>query len=97
MDKDRKYAICEDCKKEMKPGNGCLYTHLIIDGKRHKRIKAGDPLDFIPDMSKDETCHDCNVGVGQYHHSNCDAERCPDCHMQLLGCDCNVTHIEMVR
>jgi hypothetical protein len=27
---------------------------------------------------------------GQYHHCNCDAETCPACHGQLIGCDCEI-------
>ena len=90
MKKDFKYAICEDCKQEMAPGNGCTASHVRIDGKIYKRIKAGDELDYLPDMEVGEICHDCNVKAGQYHHVECDMERCPACHTQLFCCHCNI-------
>jgi hypothetical protein len=33
-------------------------------------------------------CHDCKVVVGGVHHPGCDAERCPVCSGQLIGCGC---------
>jgi hypothetical protein len=33
-------------------------------------------------------CHDCAVLRGQYHVPGCDAEECPRCHGQAIGCDC---------
>lgn len=33
-------------------------------------------------------CPDCAVNVGQLHHPGCDAEECPDCHLQAIGCGC---------
>src|ERR1700722_12936936 len=33
-------------------------------------------------------CHDCNVRDGGFHHPGCDAERCPRCDGQLIGCGC---------
>jgi len=33
-------------------------------------------------------CHDCFVEEGQYHHFDCDVERCPFCGGQLIICRC---------
>ena len=84
----RKFAVCSDCGKEMAPGNGCTCSSIMLGGKTYERIKVGDERDFEPNMSAGEVCHDCNAGVGQYHHSGCDAERCPACGGQLITCDC---------
>lgn len=35
-----------------------------------------------------ETCPDCNVQLGEFHHEGCDREECPSCHLQAFGCDC---------
>ena len=87
-----KYAICKECNLEMKPDNGCKCSTIICNGTKFERIKAGDNEDFIPDMEENEYCHDCNVGIGQYHHFGCDAERCPSCGEQLIGCDCEIEY-----
>jgi hypothetical protein len=33
-------------------------------------------------------CHDCAVLRGQFHVPGCDAEECPCCHWQAIGCPC---------
>ncbi len=72
----------------MIPNNGCLFSHIELNGKRYKRIKSGDAGDYAYNDGRDNICHDCNVGVGQYHHFGCDLERCPICREQLISCDC---------
>jgi len=90
MEKNRECAICAICCQPMKSKNGCTVSHLIINGKRHNRIKAGDELDLHPgSICGNVVCHDCNAGAGQYHHLGCDSERCPVCHGQLFICDCD--------
>jgi len=79
-----KYAKCKDCNKPMEIGNGCTETEIKIGGKTYARIKLGDEGD-----DWGETCHDCNVKAGQYHHFGCDVERCPVCSEQLISCDCD--------
>lgn len=88
LEPNRKFAVCSDCGKEMSPGTGCGCSHIMLGGKDYERIKAGDDLDFDPNMEVGDVCHDCNAGLGQYHHSGCDAERCPVCSGQLISCDC---------
>lgn len=88
LDAVKKYAICSECSKEMSPGTGCDCSHIFLNGKTYERIKTGDELDFDPNMTADDVCHDCNAGPGQYHHNGCDAERCPACNGQLISCDC---------
>ena len=88
LEMGKKYAICSDCGREMTPGTGCGCSQVSLGGKTYERIRAGDDRDFDPDMADGDVCHDCNAGLGQYHHSGCDAERCPCCGGQLLSCDC---------
>lgn len=40
------------------------------------------------ELSKERPCHDCGAVLGQYHCSGCDAEECPVCKKQAMGCGC---------
>ena len=63
-------------------------THVIIDGRRYRRIRFGEEGD---DWGADQhPCHDCRVIKGEYHVDGCDGEECPRCHGQLITCDCEV-------
>jgi len=73
----KRFRRCQ-CGKEMSPGNGCLFNFF--------ETKSGKELERIP-HSEQEFCNDCNVGFGQYHHSECNVERCPHCGQQALGCE----------
>jgi hypothetical protein len=42
------------------------------------------PKGLTMDVSYQEQCPDCHVGVGELHEPNCDVERCPYCGHQLL-------------
>lgn len=66
----------------------------IIDNMVFEPIKMGDFGDFDFDCEPNATCHDCGCGVGQIHHLNCDAQRCPACGHQFISCDCNVKVID---
>lgn len=76
-------AICKECGKEMKPGNGCSVEQYSTV----PRIKFGDEKRFGY-IGKRTVCHDCNVHVGQFHHPGCDWEECTNCGGQAIGCDC---------
>ena len=83
-------ATCAICKKEMKKGNGCTTT----------REKMGDSsiMNRIPyNGETGKYCGDCNAGIGQQHHPNCDLEECPSCHGQALGCECYFTPEELAE
>ena len=77
----KKFAICDQCKKEMVKGGSCIPTHWP-NGKAAIKYRGGWGVGETPDR-----CHDCNCRIGGYHHAGCDVERCP-CGMQaLMGCD----------
>jgi len=48
------------------------------------RLSDGTPL-YLPRHTG--LCHDCGVERGELHREGCDAEQCPECGMQLIGCD----------
>lgn len=81
------HAICADCGRTMDPGVGCTLTHVRTEEGREyvARIPCGGPGDWGADTPSG-FCHDCNAGPGQQHHAGCDAERCPKCGGQMLGC-----------
>ena len=88
MKQTKEWAICAICCRSMEPKNECTLSHIVINGERYERVKAGDELDSIPNMDATIVCHDCNVVAGQCHHLGCDMERCPVCRGQLFLCDC---------
>lgn len=73
------FVSCAYCGQYMDDGTSCSRS-LLHDGLIYKRIVYQDKDDCF--------CHDCNVGVGQYHHLGCDMERCPICGSQLISCGC---------
>ena len=56
-----------------------------IAGVAYRRIPYGDEVRPWPPGP----CHDCAVLRGQYHVPGCDADECPRCHGQAIGCDCS--------
>ena len=61
---------------------------VLIGGVLFDRVRYGDERD---DWGADQHgCHDCRVIKGQVHVRGCDAEQCPNCGGQLIGCDCDV-------
>lgn len=83
-------AKCKICGKEMLSADGCNVAEVFVNGKKYERIRCGDEYDFDPNMEEGERCHDCGALKGHYHHWGCDAERCPACYGQLIGCDCEI-------
>lgn len=87
-------AKCKVCNREMLTAKGCGVGKIHIGGKVYDRIKCGAENDFDPNMEEGERCHDCGATFGHFHHWGCDAERCPACGGQLIGCDCEDVFVE---
>lgn len=77
-------AICTRCERDMKKTDTCLEWAGKFEG--------GLVLNGVPFHSTDEkdTCADCGVHVGGYHHPRCDQEICPRCGGQWMSCFCTI-------
>jgi hypothetical protein len=63
---------------------------LLIGGVLCERIRYGAELD---DWGANEhPCADCRVLKGEFHVDGCDGEECPQCHGQLVTCDCDTEY-----
>ena len=49
--------------------------------------KVYDRVPYKPD-DPEYLCIDCDAGEGEIHELGCDAEDCPRCGGQLIGCGC---------
>jgi hypothetical protein len=62
-------------------------THYPVDGELLARTRYGDEcFGLRSDMAP---CHDCGVTEGQLYTPCCEVEECPNCHSQLVSCDCD--------
>ena len=75
-------AICDVCKHDMATADGCTKVNIEFP---NGQIMPQSTDHF---NEPDGRCHDCNAKHGHYHHSGCDAERCPMCGGQLISCGC---------
>lgn len=82
-------VVCELCGQRMLKADGCTCSEIEIKGIRFRRIRLGDE-EF---SMGDNCCHDCGARVGHYHHHGCDAEECPACGGQLMGCTCEFDYV----
>lgn len=64
-----------------------ILTYALA-GQIYQRVPYGSEA-MDRGAAKGLTCHDCLVEPGQYHVPGCDAERCPRCGGQAIGCDCS--------
>jgi len=82
-------AVCKLCGQRMLIADGCTCRQVECNGVKYDRIRFGDEE---YDMG-DNCCHDCGARRGHFHHSGCDAEECPVCGGQLIGCNCEIEFI----
>jgi hypothetical protein len=93
---DEQFVKCQDCGQIMDERVGCTKTRFL-------NPNGGESIDRIPhnkdhcQLPEGTPCHDCNVGLDQYHHPGCDMERCPLCGGQVISCGClNSTNLKTV-
>ena len=99
-------AMCRVCESEMKTADGCLPLKVPTMAGEMERILYGEELNNpVPMPGRTQhgvvlgdppRCHDCGVLPGHFHHIDCDWEECPNCHDQLISCDCIVDQPEEV-
>lgn len=78
-------ATCMDCGQDMLTASTCTIESFVFpDG----RILARIPFGSEKPPWRMNTCGDCGVGRGGYHHPGCDIERCPSCLHQYISCGC---------
>jgi hypothetical protein len=75
-------------KRPAKIDRAQTLKHYRIGGELFARIKYGD--ECFGWRVATTPCHDCAVTEGQFHVPGCDVEECPNCHTQLLSCECDV-------
>ena len=82
-------SICELCEREMlDDGVSCIVTPVPTG------TGAFHPIAFGSERVrgwKAESCGDCGVRPGGFHHRGCDMEECPRCRGQLISCGCDVS------
>lgn len=80
--------ICKFCDRPYSSPKGCTPYIMEVDGVKYNSIPYGEDGkgDFGP------FCPDCGTPLGETHHSGCDIERCPCCHMQYISCSCYNEH-----
>ena len=79
---------CVVCKEEMIGSETCLFPKVNLQGEDYDRDNKY--------FDNGEVCHDCGIEntPGNYHHHNCDIERCPKCGGQLLSCGCSYEEVD---
>ena len=72
------------CEQEATEEAMSTSMHRIPFGEEHKHEVFGQIV-YTPEDT--ETCHDCGASRGELHKKGCDNEQCPECGMQLIGCE----------
>lgn len=81
-------AKCGYCEHEMKDRVSCIEMSVeLSSGKKLPQVPYGKETRGNY-AEGGEDCHDCSTPVGGFHHPGCDVEECPNCHLQLISCDC---------
>ena len=76
---------CGLCDLDMSETDSCMIRVIIFEGREYKRL-AG----FMGSEPDGKRCRDCAILKieGNAHHDRCDAEMCPICRRQMIGCEC---------
>jgi site-specific DNA recombinase len=79
---DAMVAVCKRCGHDMDAGVSCLELAVEFpDGDRLPPVAYGSEKDDWG-AARGESCRDCGVRPGGFHHQDCDVERCPACGAQ---------------
>lgn len=87
-------ARCDACRQEMNDRVGCTVEFYsdFADGIVRERAPYLHDVDETVSVAEASGCvmhcRDCAVPCGSFHHSGCDAERCPKCSWQAISCPC---------
>ena len=80
-----KFAMAPDSRAEIELAQ--TLTHYPVGGELLARTRYGD--ECFGRRSDMAPCHDCGVTKAQLHIPCCEVEECPNCHTQLVSCDCD--------
>ncbi len=86
--------IAEEKKRQSEYVQDVSDRKYIIEDKEYDPIRIGGKGDFDEGNHDNATCHDCARSMGQIHLLRCDAERCPNCGLQFISCDCDVIVVD---
>src|SRR5260370_16327361 len=81
-----KFAMAPNSRAEIELAQ--TLTHYPAGGELLARSRYGD--ECFGRRSGMAPCHDCGVTKGQLHIPCCEVEECPNCHTQLVSCDCDL-------
>jgi hypothetical protein len=85
-DRLRRFAMTQEWPAEI--ARAQKLTHYPLGEQMLPRIRYGEESN---DWHAERVgCHDCIVIKGQFHVPGCDVEECPNCHGQLISCDCEI-------
>lgn len=81
---------CSLCGRLFSDGLSCRPRPISKVDKTYEPIPYGQEAVWGQEgMVPPESCHDCGVSRGGFHHPGCDMEECPVCHGQRLSCGCD--------
>lgn len=82
-------AICEACERDMRDPATITCEAVLL------RYKGDARKYLVLTHAGPETCVDCGVSAGGYHHVGCDQAKCPRCRYPILssGCHCVLDEI----
>lgn len=61
-----------------------LSQRIPFGEEEQQELSDGTPI-YLPPVTNE--CHDCGAGEGELHTPGCDVEQCPECGLQLIGCE----------
>ena len=84
--RDTSFAMASKSRAEIELAQ--TLTHYPLGPQLLTRTSYGD--ECFGWRSDTAPCQDCGVTRGQLHIPCCEVEECPNCHTQLVSCDCDL-------